>query len=86
MTINVGHWSFDHVVYDTKGDVLYLAMGEPREAADQVLTQEGHVLRYDADGALIGITLVNAKWLAERDGVLNVSFPIPADELVPAFA
>jgi hypothetical protein len=39
-----------------------------------------------AHGELIGITLVNAKWLAERDGVLNVSFPIPADELVPAFA
>lgn len=65
---------------------MYLAIGAPREAADQLLTQEGHVLRYDEEGELIGITLINAKWLAERDGVINLSFPIPAAELEPAFA
>ena len=86
MTISFAHWRFDHVVYDARADVLYLAIGEPREADEQVVTQEGHLLRYDAEGELIGITLVNAKWLAERDGLINVSFPIPADELVPAFA
>jgi uncharacterized protein YuzE len=86
VTISVAHLEFDHVTYDADADVLYLAIGEPREAADQVVTQDGHLLRYDGRGELIGITLVNAKWLAERDGVINASFPIPAEKLVPAFA
>ena len=85
MTISVAHLEFDHVTYDADADVLYLAIGEPREAADQVVTRDGHLLRYDGRGELIGITLVNAKWLAERDGVINASFPIPAEKLVPAF-
>jgi hypothetical protein len=34
----------------------------------------------------IGITVINAKWLWERDGSLSVSFPIAADDLALAFA
>jgi uncharacterized protein YuzE len=86
MTIKLGTVEFDHIVYDEPRDVLYLAVGEPQEAADSLLTPEGHVLRYDAKGELIGITLVNAKWLVERDGGLNISLPITGDQLTPAFA
>lgn len=86
MTISIAHLEFDHVTYDDQADVLYLSVGEPREAHDSVVTREGHVIRYDVDGEIIGITFVNAKWLTERDGALNVSLPIPAEQLTPAFA
>jgi uncharacterized protein YuzE len=86
MTVRIGLLEFDHVNYDARRDVLYLSIGEPREAADSLVTPEGHVLRYDEDNAIIGITLINAKWLTERDGTVNVSLPIPAQDLAPAFA
>lgn len=86
MTIRLAHLEFDHVTYDECGDVLYLSIGEPREADDSLVTPEGHVIRLDGDGEIIGITLVNAKWLTERDGTLNVSLPISADQLTHAFA
>jgi uncharacterized protein YuzE len=87
--MRIGHLEFDHVVYDAEADVLYLSVGEPQEAADSVVTPEGHLIRYDAEGQIIGITLINAKWLVERDGVLNISLPvaeIAAEQLAPAFA
>jgi hypothetical protein len=34
MTITIGTVTFDHVAYDAEGDVLYLSVGEPRQAAD----------------------------------------------------
>ena len=34
MTITIGTIEFDHVDYDADGDVLYLSVGEPREAAE----------------------------------------------------
>ena len=86
MTIRLGHLAFDYVQYDARGDVLYLAVGQPEEAADQLVTPEGHVLRFNEDGAIIGVTLINAQWLSQRDGGVCVSLPITADELQPAFA
>ena len=84
MTIRLGHLEFDHVVYDEKADVLYLSVGMPAEAARQEATPEGHVVRYDRDGNVIGITLVNAKWLLERDGKIELTVQVDADELTPA--
>jgi len=86
MTIRLADIAFDHVRYDATADVLYLSLGEPREAADSLVTAEGHVVRYDAAGAIIGVTLVDAKWLTERDGELRVSLPISREQLEPAFA
>jgi uncharacterized protein YuzE len=85
MTVTFGPHEFDNVRYDERGDVLYLSVGEPEEAADSLLTPEGHVLRYDETNQIIGITVINAKWLWERDGTLSVSFPITADDLAVAF-
>jgi uncharacterized protein YuzE len=84
VTIRLGHLEFDHVVYDEKADVLYLSVGKPVEAARQEATPEGHVVRYDRDGNVIGITLVNAKWLVERDGKIDVTVRVDAGELAPA--
>jgi len=34
-----------------------------------------HHLRGDAHGQLVGITILNARWLLERDGKITVSLP-----------
>jgi len=85
VTLRIADIDFDHVRYDSVGDVLYLSVGEPREAADSLVTPEGHVIRYDDVGDIVGITFVNAKWLTDRDGVLNLSLPVPRETLEPAF-
>jgi uncharacterized protein YuzE len=75
MTVHVGPYEFDHVSYDKDGDVLYLRRGQQKAAADTFGTPEGHAVRLDRDGEVIGITIVNAKWLLERDGRLKVTVP-----------
>ena len=90
MTIRIGRYEFDHVSYDSSGDVLYLHWGEPVPAADTFGTPEGHAVRFDADGDVIGITVVNAKWLVERDGQITITIPerieTSALDLAPALA
>jgi hypothetical protein len=53
-------------------------------------TPEGHVLRYNAQGEVIGLTIINAKWLLERDHVINVTVPdhvaVSPDTLAEALA
>jgi uncharacterized protein YuzE len=53
--------------------------GEPREPARQVATPDGHLVRYDEDGEVIGITIVNAKWLSERDSQIEIPLRLHAD-------
>lgn len=90
MTIRIGNHEFDHVSYDDDADVLYLRRGERRQAASTFGTPEGHAVRLDETGEVIGITLVNARWLIERDGRLVVTVPerieSSADEIAPALS
>ena len=90
MTLRIGRWEFDHVAYDARGDVLYLRIGESRAAAETHSTPEGHAVRLDEAGDVIGITIVNAKWLADRDGKVTITFPslieTSAEALAPALA
>jgi uncharacterized protein YuzE len=87
-TISFGNHEFDDVVYDAVGDVLYLHKGEPVPAAKTLATPEGHAVMLDDAGEIIGITIVNAKWLVERDGQITISVPerieTSASELAPA--
>lgn len=75
MNVTIGNLSFDHSTYDAAGDVLYLHVGERRAAADSEETPEGHVLRFDAAGRVIGLTIINARWLLDRDGEIAVTLP-----------
>lgn len=75
MTVHVGPYEFDHVSYDSVGDVLYLRHGERRAAADTFGSPEGHAVRLDEHGEVIGLTIVNAKWLLDRDGKIIVTVP-----------
>jgi uncharacterized protein YuzE len=40
-------------------------------------TPEGHVVRYDEHGRIAGLTVVNARWLLDRDGAITVTLPQP---------
>jgi uncharacterized protein YuzE len=89
-SVHVGQYEFDHVSYDADSDVLYLRRGEKQPAADSFGTPEGHAVRLDEDGQVIGITIVNAKWLLQRDGKISITVPslieTDADELAQALA
>lgn len=90
MSVHVGPYEFDHVSYDSDGDVLYLRRGEPREAVDTFGTPEGHAVRLDEQGEVIGLTIVNAKWLLGREGKIAITVPSliepDADELAAVLA
>ena len=77
-TITLGDTTFDRVDYDRDADVLYLSVGDPRPSAQTYGTPEGHAVRYDHDGRIIGITLVNAKLLLDR-GDIHVTVPQVVD-------
>jgi len=70
--------------------VLYLARGESTEAADAALTPEGHGVRYDADGQVMGVTIIGARRLLDRDGHLTITLPhevrVEARDLARALA
>jgi uncharacterized protein YuzE len=88
MNIRIGPLVFDHADYDPDGDVLYLHVGAPQPAEGEE-TPEGHVVRY-APGTqqIVGLTVINARHVIERDGRLIVTVPetveASADELAPA--
>lgn len=88
MTVTIGDITFDRVEYDATGDVLYLHIGDPSGAVDFDETPEGHALRFDRKGNVVGLTLVRPKRLLERDGGLRVTLPVsrnvPAEQLASA--
>jgi uncharacterized protein YuzE len=90
MNVTIGNLTFDHATYDADGDVLYLHVGDRQAAADSEQTPEGHVLRFDAHNHVIGLTIINARWLLERDGEIAVTLPeqvhISPTALEPALA
>jgi len=76
MTVQIAGIEFDHVLYDRDADVLYLQVGPPpRAAADFDESPEGHYLRYADNGALMGITIVNAGRIFAREGAIPITLP-----------
>jgi YD repeat-containing protein len=89
MSITIGSITFDRVSYDRDADVLYLSVGDPTCAVDFDESAEGHALRYDAEGRLVGITIVNARRVLEREGTIVVTPPqlhVDGDELAAVLA
>ena len=88
--IKIGSLSFDRAEYDADNDVLYLHVGEPEEAEGEE-TREGHVIRYaPGTSRIVGLTVLGARHVLERDGHLEVSVPetieTAAEQLGPALA
>lgn len=75
MTVTFGTITFDKVSFDTDADVLYLAV-EGAQAAHWQESPEGHVLRFDEDGNLMGVTIIDVHEHLE-DGVGNINITVP---------
>jgi uncharacterized protein YuzE len=75
MSITIGTHTFDRVHYDAGGDVLYLHKGDALKDADWDETPEGHGLSFDAQGELVGLTLVRPRSTLERHGKLKITLP-----------
>jgi uncharacterized protein YuzE len=88
MKIRIGPVAFDHADYDAENDLLYLHVGEPKEAEGEE-TPEGHVLRFEpGTQRIVGLTVLGARAILDRDGELRVAIPelvkVSADDLAPA--
>lgn len=75
MSVQIGNLIFDRVRYDVAGDVLYLHRADPADAVDFDASPEGHALRFDKAGELIGVTIVNARWLLDHEGWIKITIP-----------
>jgi uncharacterized protein YuzE len=90
VNVTIGALSFDHADYDADNDVLYLHVGEP-QAGEGEETPEGHVVRYaPGTSRVVGLTVLGAREVLERDGLLSVTVPetvqTTAEQLAPALA
>jgi len=90
VNVHIGPLVFDRADYDPEGDVLYLHVGEPADAEGEE-TPEGHVVRFEpGTHHVIGLTVINARSVLDRDGRLVVTVPetveASADELAAALA
>ena len=74
MTVTIGDTTSDHVDYDADADVLYLHVGDP-SAVDFDESPEGHALRFDDVGTVVGITVVGVREMLHGGGRLIVTVP-----------
>lgn len=78
MSITLAGIDFEQHHYDDRGDVLYLSVaGYTGESPppNAYASPEGHGVEFDEDRNVIQMTLVNVKWLLERDGELKITWP-----------
>lgn len=79
LQITIAGVRFDRVRYDAEADVLYLHVGDPSTAVDFDESPEGHHLRFDAAGRLVGITLVGVQRELEAGRRVIVTLPEPVE-------
>ena len=76
MSISIAGIEFDHHSYDERGDVLYVDVkGYKGPSPRAYASPEGHGIEWDANGRVVAMTLVNVKWLIDRDGELRITWP-----------
>lgn len=90
VNITIGPLSFELADYDADNDVLYLHAGPPQTGEGEE-TPEGHVVRYaPGTSQIVGLTVLGARRVLERDGHLSVTVPetveTTAEQLAPALA
>ena len=66
---------FDNNFYDAEVDVLYLSVGDPKNAVDWDGTPEGDGTSYGPDGSLVGLTILNARRRLVDDGNIVLTLP-----------
>ena len=83
MNVYLAGIEFDRVSYDREVDVLYLHVGDPATAVDFEESPEGHHLRFDAEGRLVGVTLLHPQATLKRDGRIAITILEHVEELAP---
>lgn len=90
MSIEIAGISFDRVHYDAEADVLYLHRGDGAVAVQFDATPEGHALRFDEHGELVGVTIVRPRWHLANEGEILITIPervhVPEGALAGALA
>jgi uncharacterized protein YuzE len=90
LSATIADVGFDRVQYDADADVLYLHVGDPSGAVEYDETPEGHAVRFDGEGNVVGLTLIRPKRLLEDDSELRVTVPtrstVQAADLMPALS
>lgn len=74
MTVAFGDTILDKIDYDRDADVLYLSTSgvKPVEREE---TPEGHVLRFDENGRVCGVTIIGLSRYEDDQGNVHVTFP-----------
>ena len=78
MSVTIAGIDFANHSYDDRGDVLYVDVegysyrGLPPDA---YASPEGHGIEFDDQGNVVAMTLVNVRWLMDRDGELRITGP-----------
>lgn len=90
VNIAIGALSFEYAEYDVENDVLYLHVGDPQLGEGEE-TPEGHVVRYaPGTSRVVGLTVLGARTLLDRDGLLAITVPetveTTAEQLAPALS
>ena len=57
--------------------MLYLHHGDSSRAVDFDASPEGHALRFDGRGSLVGVSILNARWLLDHEGEIRITVPTP---------
>jgi len=73
VAIAIDGTAFDRYHYDQVADTLCFHIGPTKWAVDFDETVEDHHLRFGADGELLSVTILNARWLLDRDGAIDVT-------------
>jgi uncharacterized protein YuzE len=73
--VALGRFEFDDIVYDRKGDILFLRSGDMSRVASEGSSEESYYLRFDAAGELIAVTIAEARYWLERNGKIVVTLP-----------
>lgn len=86
MMFRIGGQDFEHATYDEDADVLYLRNGEPGSPMGGTThaTPEGHAVSISSGNEIVGLTIVNARWLIERDGEIAITVPDRQIAVTPA--
>jgi hypothetical protein len=83
--IAIGNITFDHATDDGRGDVL-LARRRPPGGGRLARNARGPRCPYNADRDVIGVTIVNARCLLDRDGKFTITIPERIDVSAAALA
>lgn len=65
--------TFSSSHFDEVGDVLCLHAARGTLAVDFDETPEEHLLRFDREGRLLSLTILNVRWRLDRDGAVFVT-------------